>query len=96
MTVVKHSSCALKYDVPDKVKSVIEKCELDYKFEDISIEDFEIKKLSGDKVDSEPLLLYKELECAESEDAGVYTVTLQYKRQKYIHKIAVDVGEFFH
>ena len=30
----------------------------------------------------------------QASDEGLYTITVDYKRQKYIHKIAVAIGEF--
>ena len=89
VTVVKHTSYSLKFDAPKKVKN-IEKIKLDFVHYDKTIDSFEVDSPSEDK----PVLVHKELEFVENEDSGVYTISMTYNRQKYIHKIALEVGTY--
>ena len=95
VTVLKHTSYSLKFVVPEEVKQVIEKCKLDCTFEDQPIESFEIEKSSANTADSKDVLVHKDFNIVETENSGVYTLAVEYKKQQYIHKIVLDVGEFF-
>ena len=92
VTIEKHSSYLLKFDVPEKVKN-IEKVKLDFVHDDKPIDSFEVDSPPEDKTESKPVLVHKELEFVENEDSGVYTISMTYNRQKYIHMIALEVGK---
>ena len=57
--------------------------------DDKPIETFSINANEEEKL----TLIQALLNNVEPSDEGLYTITVEYKRQKYIHKIAVAVGE---
>ena len=94
LTVVKNSMCTLSFDVPETLKEVVENCLVDFSFENEHIDTFEIQKPSADnhKDEDMPVIIQKEFEEVDFDNNGLYTITLQYKKQKYVHKISVEVG----
>ena len=89
MTVLKNSTCNLSFTLPDLVVDDNNQIEVTVHHDDKRIETFSINANEDDK----STLIQSLLNEVQSSDEGLYTITVEYKRQKYTHKIAVAVGE---
>ena len=58
--------------------------------DDEPVDNFTIEA-DSDKNSSVVQVLLKEI---ENKDEGIYSISVEYKRQKYVHKIGVSVGKY--
>ena len=90
LKVVKDSPCYLSFKLPISFVDDENEVQVTVYHDDKQVESFLVNK----DEQSNATFVQKLIEEIENKDEGLYTISVEYKRQKYIHKIAVAVGKF--
>ena len=85
---LKNSTCNLSFILPSIVAQDDSQFNVSIYHDDTPLDAFTINSNKEDM----STLIQTLLSEVQSSDEGIYTINVEYKRQKYIHKIAVSVG----
>ena len=86
---MKNSTCNLSFTLLDVVAEDDSQIKFNVYHDDKPVDTFTINANEENK----STLIQSLLNEVQPSDEGLYTITAQYKRQTYIHKIAVAVGK---
>ena len=89
LTVLKNSQCPISFSLSNVEIEDESQIKVSVSHDDKPVDKFEFEV----KKDENVAVLQKVIDEIEHADEGLYTIAVEYKHQKFVHKISVAVGK---